>query len=802
MIDLEALARVIDPRATRSGNSFKIKCPCHEDAHASASLTLSDDGNRLLARCHAGCDQRTLFDTIRSRAGSLMNGDASRARSSDIVVRQSSTASTNTSGAPAPVLAPADAASPNFERGFKIDAHTFEQSWRYTTTTGEIVGHVARYRANEGDGKTIRPIVWTGQRWKFGAMREPRPLLNAVSIARDRRPLLVVEGEKCVDVATIAADALVSTTWAGGASAVDKSDWSIVHDRKVLIWPDHDAAGFDAARAVAAALANNRCEIRFVVPEIDRPRGWDIADAVADNVDVMQYARARLSRELPDRFNEARVEDLPDTTTRGDDDGASLNEFLIFSQEEIARYLVSKIRDHARHWTTADRWYFYEDGLWRVDRSLRTIAIAREVAMRLAQRALDDHPKEGRKLARALASSGGIYGGVKIARTDQTIQIDGSQFDSKRNLICTPSGTFDVVRDEFRENQMGDMCSLRTAVAPDFSAPPRRWLRFLLEVFGGNRRIARFVRHALGYALTGFTHIHALFFLHGHGRNGKSTLAETFQHIAGDYAHIASHDFLMSSGGEKHPTEIAALVGKRAVMCNEVGEGSRWNDVRVKELTGSARVRARFMRQDGFEFERVAKMFILGNTRPTFSHIDPAFEARIKLIPFNVSFQGRENFTLGDELREESARILADLLRCAARVHRHGLPRCPEIELASSEYLSEMDDIKNFMDDCAEPVPFKEGAPTSSTDLHVAFNLWRSERGMPKISDKRFYERMRARYEPTRSARWRGYAGVTLTQEKAVAVRRYQARQREQHSPRSRDNDIDLINMGINPEGE
>ena len=83
------------------------------------------------------------------------------------------------------------------------------------------------------------------------------------------------------------------------------------------------------------------------------------------------------------------------------------------------------------------------------------------------------------------------------------------------------------------------------------------------------------------------------------------------------------------------------------------------------------------MRQDEFTFRREAKPFVIANMRPLVRHVYPAMRARIRLIPFAISFLGREDRSLPEKLRAEGPAILADLIRAAQRVIEHGMPACP-----------------------------------------------------------------------------------------------------------------------------
>src|SRR4029078_3934082 len=128
--------------------------------------------------------------------------------------------------------------------------------------------------------------------WAFRQHPAPRPLyrLNAL-LRQPNAPVLVVEGEKCVDAARAVFLEFVVTTSPGGAGAADKADWSVLAGRqKVWIFGDADKPGTDYGQQVASILHE------LGVPEIhlvdtaalagrkhdgstrEPPAGWDIAD--------------------------------------------------------------------------------------------------------------------------------------------------------------------------------------------------------------------------------------------------------------------------------------------------------------------------------------------------------------------------------------------------------------------------------------------------------------------------------------------------------------------------------------------
>src|SRR5664279_3991961 len=84
----------------------------------------------------------------------------------------------------------------------------------------------------------------------------------------------------------------------------------------------------------------------------------------------------------------------------------------------------------------------------------------------------------------------------------------------------------------------------------------------------------------------------------------------------------------------QHETEIARLAGARMVLCSEVNETDKFDEAKVKKLTGGDSLTARFMRQDHFTFTPSHHLWLLGNHKPTVTSGGRGFWRRCRLIPF------------------------------------------------------------------------------------------------------------------------------------------------------------------------
>jgi len=153
--------------------------------------------------------------------------------------------------------------------------------WDYFDATGKLIAVVYRYDP-PGRKKEFRP--WDAKRRKM-APPDPRPLYNQPGLAAAGHVVLV-EGEKCAQ-ALIAVGVAATTAMHGANAPVDKTDWSPLAGKSVLIWPDRDAPGWDYAdRASQAILDAGATTVAILVPPDDKPDSWDAADAIPEGFDV------------------------------------------------------------------------------------------------------------------------------------------------------------------------------------------------------------------------------------------------------------------------------------------------------------------------------------------------------------------------------------------------------------------------------------------------------------------------------------------------------------------------------------
>lgn len=167
--------------------------------------------------------------------------------------------------------------------------------YSYSFADAEDAFKVVRFDATNGHKKkSFQQWSLDGTKWvpKQLIPAGERPLYDLPHIDHQSAlPVLVVEGEKAAQAAKEQLRGFFAvTTWAGGANAVNTADWEPLLRRHVIIWPDNDAPGLAAAKAIQAKLPH----ARIVDIPLNFPEGWDLADPLPDGFDNV-WVRAQIA---------------------------------------------------------------------------------------------------------------------------------------------------------------------------------------------------------------------------------------------------------------------------------------------------------------------------------------------------------------------------------------------------------------------------------------------------------------------------------------------------------------------------
>lgn len=778
----DVVGRYVDLK--RAGTEYRGLCPFHADKTPSFYVS-PKKGKAFCMACHWAGDVVDFVAEIESvdlaeAARKLGAQDLPRDRLKPAPLPP------DTSDEWRPILpvpddAPAydPAATFNPKRGRAVRYQPV-RTWAYRDAAGQLLGYVLRL---EIDGAKITPTITYCQhadgtrRWCTRPFPTPRPLYGLDKLAaRPTAPVVVVEGEKAADAAQRGLPGMVVVTWPGGTNGVRWANLEPLQGRDLVFWPDADdpgvlamievasrvngsrerwidttglAKGDDAADVTGDLVAFCKERVRATPPEEIRKvqpaaqegesarQGEEPSETLGGTAAVVESAITRVERAIPVTRIKA---DLDATADPADNMPAK------YSEINVGLRFAGLYDGDLRYVDKWGRWMVYDGARWVHDEIRVAFERSKQLCCAVAEYARMDQVEftTERQRQATIARYGEkrtVVNIADLAKSDPRIAARADQWDAEIWALNTPGGVVDLCTGSLRPARREDYMTRMTRVTPGGDCPT--WRRFLDVATAGDVELQRFMQRVAGYCLTGSTRDHALFFVYGTGGNGKGTFINTFKAILGGYAQAASMSTFTEQKHDDHPTALAGMMGARLVTAQETEEGKRWAESRIKALTGGDPIRARFMRQDEFEFIPQFKLLFAGNHKPGLRNVDEAMKRRLHLIPFTVTVQPEDRDpALPEKLESEAAGILAWAIEGCLEWQRIGLKPPAAVLAATAEYLEQQDNIAAWIEErCVvhTTISGKRGP------LYQSYKEWAEEAGEFALPQKRWIGAMEHR---------------------------------------------------------
>ena len=620
-------------------------------------------------------------------------------------------------------------------------------AYDYRDEHGTLLYQVCRLEPKDFRQRQPDPAGDGGWTWDLKGVRPIPYRLPELMEAPKNDWVFICEGEKDAD--NLARLGLVATTNSGGAGKWRPEFARYFKERRVAILPDNDEAGRNHAQRVAQNLYGVAASIR-IVPLPGLPEKGDISDwlesghSKAELLELVNSAEEWKPIAKPPEAEEIHSTDLGN-----------------------ARRLV-KLHGRDLHYCHPwGKWMFWDGRRWRIDTIGEVVRRAKDTVRQIyveASRELDDDRREALvKHALKSESKERIAAMISLAESELGIPVVPDDLDRDPWLLNCPNGTLDLRTGELRPHKREDLITKMVSITYDPEATCPKWEAFLDHIMAGNQNLIRFIQRAVGYSLTGDVSEQCFFMCYGTGANGKTVFLRTLLALMDEYGKPMDPELLMAHTGEVHPTIRADLMGTRLAVAIETEEGRRLNETLTKWLTGGDKLKARFMRQDFFEFEPTHKIWLATNHKPVIRGTDLAIWRRIRLIPFNVTIPpGEQDIRLPQKLREELPGILSWAVRGCLEWQKHGLGVPEEVKNATEGYRAEMDVIAQFLDEACVINPM---AKARASDLYKSYTAWCEENGERALSQRSFGMRLTERgfrREVSNSVRW--WYGLGLLQ--------------------------------------
>ena len=232
-MDTETIAKALG-NAKMVNGQWLASCPV--PGHGSGngdknpSLSITESEGKVLFHCHAGCDQREVFDAVRER--NLLTTTPKR---EEISFTQHQ----------APIL---------------------EKEWVYRSEDGKELFTKRRYKTQDAKGKTysIHRVDASGKR--IAGLKDTRIVpLNLPELLQAKqagKAIYLVEGEKAADA--LASIGAVATTSHTGAGSWPTDITQYFTGANVVVIPDNDAVGVQYAKKAISHLVPVAKSVRYL----------------------------------------------------------------------------------------------------------------------------------------------------------------------------------------------------------------------------------------------------------------------------------------------------------------------------------------------------------------------------------------------------------------------------------------------------------------------------------------------------------------------------------------------------------
>ena len=357
---------------------------------------------------------------------------------------------------------------------------------------------------------------------------------------------------------------------------------------------------------------------------------------------------------------------------------------------------------------------------------------------------------------------------IKLAKSEPGMSARLSDFDADPYLLGVQNGILDLRNGVLVPVTPDTLVSKRAGIIFNPEAVCPQFDQFLLTV-QLDQGVRRLLCQLVGIWLTGSSNLQKLIFFYGLGANGKTTFIELVAWLLGEYSNRIATEMLMQH--QRNPqgpsADIVDLKGRRLVYCNEVEEGRRLADAKVKEMTGGDSLSGRVPHaKKAVTFQPSHNLVMVGNHMPEVRDTSHGMWRRMLLIHFNqVIPANAQDPSLLDKLKSEGPGVLNWALSGLHDYQKNGLCIPTVVSAATDAYRSDQDIIGEWIaDDCTVVA----GALTSKSLIYDAYRKWAIAHGHKPLAQSRLTRKLSERGHPQDKGK-RNITGLSLNVGASIA---------------------------------
>lgn len=240
-------------KVKRLGNgNYSSLCPAHDDKKS--SLNIKKEGDKILIKCHAGCTSEQITESLGINLSDLFDSPSAKTKITPKIVT---------------------------EYDYK------DEKGNVLFQTVRLEPKDFRQRCKNDDGEWV---------WNLEGVRRVLYHLDELEKVPFTNKIYIVEGEKDAD--NLWTSGVPATTSPMGASAWLPEYANSLLNRKIVIIPDKDVAGYQYAKAIIKSLSNKAIEIKVIILPDDDVK--DISDWLDKEHEVSELDALEQSPDILD----------------------------------------------------------------------------------------------------------------------------------------------------------------------------------------------------------------------------------------------------------------------------------------------------------------------------------------------------------------------------------------------------------------------------------------------------------------------------------------------------------------------
>jgi putative DNA primase/helicase len=317
--------------------------------------------------------------------------------------------------------------------------------------------------------------------------------------------------------------------------------------------------------------------------------------------------------------------------------------------------------------------------------------------------------------------------------------LDGRDEPPAVGVVALANGLLDLRTRELHRHTPAFYSPHALPFVYDPRAPkPKRWLRFLRELWPDDAESVRTLGEIFGYVLSGDTRQQKLFLVVGPKRSGKGTIGRVLTGLLG--AHNTAGPTLSAMTTN---FGLSPLVGRPLAIISDARLGTRADSLvaveRLLSISGEDTLTIDRKYREPWTGRLPTRFLICTNELPRLADASGALASRFVLLVLSKSFYGREDPKLTDTLLQEAPGIFNWALEALAKLVTRGYFVQPA---SAREALRHLEDLSSPVGAFVRDVCVT--SPAFEVDKNVLFAKWKTwceEEGRSRAGTKAVFVR-------------------------------------------------------------